>query len=177
VARSRRDGRPIRPTHRSAIATFPSIAWLLATIGTGPRPRIQTGPRFHEERLAAPDGAPALRHVPRIVCGRTVLSRERWIFAPGELPRSVAALDGLRGARGLPRHVFARSDREQRPIGLDLDAPLCGELLLGIAAEAAREVVVEEALPAPGDCWLVEARTGVPHACELLVTLEDEAAS
>ncbi len=184
-----RSGEALRPVHHSAIVTFPSIAWLLQELGLDPDRRLNIRPRFVEERPTGDGTRPRLAHVPRIVCGRAVLSRERWVLAPGELPapprrgdgadlgRALSALERVRSARGLPRHLFVRSDRAPRPIAVDLEAPLLAADLLRLAALARLEVVLEEALPGPQDLWLAEGppdggRTGARHACEILVTLD-----
>jgi thiopeptide-type bacteriocin biosynthesis protein len=83
----------------------------------------------------------SVRFLPRVVLGRVVLERARWLVAPseqGELAEAAtplaryAAAQRLRAVRGLPRHVvIAEGDNE---LAVDLDTVAGTELL----AHAAR---------------------------------------
>lgn len=97
------------------------------------------------------EGAPFL---PRVRLGRVVLSPARWRLAPAEVQamreggpeQRAAAAAAWRRASGCPRLVGLAAQDSALP--LDLDDPLCVEILLRDAAPSA-PVVVDEWWPAP----------------------------
>lgn len=126
-------------------------------------------------------------HWPRVVCGKVVLFRERWVFRSGEWPgtsRSGAALSDAdyfveaarwRRRHGLPRNVFVHTSEESKPRYVDLEAPIFVDLLRRAAASLAGKksptLHVTEMCPAPGDLWITDA-SGGRYASEFLVQLQ-----
>lgn len=112
------------------------------------------------------EGAAELGQLPRVTYGRVVLSPARW-----RLPRTVieaedfaTALGQYRMTCGLPR--FAYAGRGDNRLLLDLDAPLCQEMLRGIVSKESE--VLDEAL---GDYNSVEGRSPAGrHAVQYVVT-------
>jgi hypothetical protein len=124
---------------------------------------------------------------PRVVCGKVVLFRERWIFRPGEWPetsRSGAALSDAdhfietarwRRRHGLPRHVFVHTSEESKPRYVDLESPIYVDLLRRAAASLSGKksptLHVTEMYPAPEDLWITDA-SDRRYASEFLVQLQ-----
>ncbi|GII65104.1 lantibiotic dehydratase [Sphaerisporangium krabiense] len=115
-------------------------------------------------------------HTPRLLLGDLVVQRERWDLPAGGLADIVAAegrLDLFRAVTatrerlGWPRHVFALSPSETKPVYLDLDVPQAQEQLRVLAA--AGPLAVSEMLPGPGELWLT--RSAGPHTSEFRVAL------
>ncbi|MEU9884512.1 lantibiotic dehydratase [Sphaerisporangium sp. NPDC051011] len=115
-------------------------------------------------------------HTPRLVLGDLVVQRERWDL-PAGAPAGIVAAEGRlelfravvaeRERRGWPRHVFALSPTETKPVYLDLDVPQAQEQLRLLAA--AGPLAVSEMLPGPGRLWL--HRSGGAHTSEFRVAL------
>ena len=111
--------------------------------------------------------------LPRVVSGRTVLDRARWLVTRDELADAVAADDdaarseaiaALREARGLPRWVaVADGDNE---LALDLEAVVAQDTLVRLAAPRAGIRLVE-LWPAPED--LCVTGPGGRYANEIVV--------
>ncbi|MBZ4319929.1 lantibiotic dehydratase [Streptomyces huiliensis] len=100
-------------------------------------------------------------HTPRLVLGDVVVQRERWDLPAGALPELDRATDRAalfravvteRARRGWPRHVFALSPTETKPMYLDLDVPQAQEHLRSLAA--AGPLAVTEMLPGPDELSL-----------------------
>jgi hypothetical protein len=126
---------------------------------------------------------------PRIVSGRLVLFRERWIFGPGEWPAAAESpgrapeeehlLGTARWRRrhGLPRHVFVHTTLEPKPRYVDLESPVLVDLLRRSTAalerdgKGAGELHVTEMLPGPEELWIRDA-AGRGHASEFLVQMQ-----
>ena len=102
---------------------------------------------------------------PRIVVGDVIAQRAQWRLPAGlpgitprsrgdaaDLPDALAALFLLRAERGVPRHVYARSRAEVKPVYLDLDAPVAVEVLRHLLVKG--PVTLSEMLPAPDELWL-----------------------
>ncbi|MEO3810604.1 lantibiotic dehydratase [Sphaerisporangium sp. B11E5] len=115
-------------------------------------------------------------HTPRLVLGDLVVQRERWDLPTGTLPGITnattrldlfAAVTTERERRGWPRHVFAVSPTETKPICLDLDAPPAQEHLRTLAATA--PLSLSEMLPTPESLWL--HRSTGPHTSEFRIAL------
>jgi len=133
---------------------------------------------------------PGIRRWPRVVLGRTVLFRRRWVFLPGEAPempavsrdtgdgvaaaaQAFAAIARWRRAHGLPRHVFLHTAADPKPYYADLASPLSAELLrrsLAPPAEGPPPVLyATEMLPGPDEMWVQDGAGR--YATELLVQL------
>lgn len=162
----------------------------------GPDGPVLKGPRGPLSLYAGEDDHPHLRafappqvemppvrlgrHTPRIEVGELVLQRERWAYDAGGLP-SLAHAAGLRElalavadarrTEGWPRHVFAFSPTEPKPLCFDLDVPFAW-LHLRKLAELGR-VVLTEMLPGPGGLWLRRAAGG--HTSELRMAMVRDA--
>lgn len=101
---------------------------------------------------------------PRIVVGDVVAQRAQWRISAdslnsgghrgegAELADALAGVFRLRAERGVPRHVYARSAAEVKPLCLDLDVPVAVELLGRLLAKG--PVTLGEMLPAPDQLWL-----------------------
>ncbi len=152
-------------------------------VARGPNGPVLLGPRGELTLYTGEDDHPHLRafapspvempplrlgaHTPRVVIGELVLIRERWAIPEQGAPEVVAAEDGaalavevarLRRSRGIPRHVFAHSPSEPKPLCLDLACPwACAHLrrLLGLG-----RVALTEMLPGPAALWLGRAAGG-----------------
>lgn len=127
-----------------------------------------------------PSGA---RHVPRVMVGRLVVTRETWRFAAGELAFAAEKDEAGRFAharqwarsQGLPDRVFVRVPTEVKPFYVDFSSPVYVNLLAkmtrGLSASAAEgkagdgrdaqeplDVTISEMLPGPGQAWLSDAQ-------------------
>lgn len=100
---------------------------------------------------------------PRVVVGDVVVQRQRWeltandraelaVADPRRLPLAVAA---LRRRLGLPRHVFAASPQETKPLYVDLDSIFSHHGLQRLAELGPVRLV--EMLPTPDQLWLRRA--------------------
>ncbi|WP_147444533.1 MULTISPECIES: lantibiotic dehydratase [Corallococcus] len=104
-------------------------------------------------RWGALDGAPFL---PRVVAGRVVLARARWLLranvleelAQGPAHEQVRRMLELRERLGLPRFVLLTDGDNELPV--DLENALCVESFLALAARR-RVVSLTEMWPAPGE--------------------------
>ena len=93
-----------------------------------------------------------------VAFGDLVLSRRAWSIPARRLLARDArdaflAVRRLRDHEGLPRHVFARTDGEGKPIYVDLDSPLLVRQLTRFAARA-EHVRFTEMVPGPEELWL-----------------------
>ena len=109
--------------------------------------------------------------VPRVMVGDAVYQRQQWELAAeglGKKRGSALLLQVRKEARahGLPRFVFARSDRERKPYFIDLHCPFALEVLRHLCHGALR-VTFTEMLPGPEALWLRDARGR--YTCELRV--------
>ncbi|HEU0037040.1 MAG TPA: lantibiotic dehydratase [Kofleriaceae bacterium] len=118
-------------------------------------------------------------HTPRVIVDRVVFARERWRFACDQLPfvherhsdaRFLAVRTWARSL-GLPRFVFVKTDREVKPMFVDLDSPILVDILVGDLAQA-REAAITEMLPSIEDCWLADA-AGNRYTSELRMIATD----
>lgn len=114
-------------------------------------------------------------HTPRIEIDEVVLRRERWVL-PAPLRAQLAgatAAEGLvmvareRLRHGWPRHCFAHSSSEPKPLYLDLDSALAVDVLRGLGA--ATDVTLVEMVPTPERSWL--RRSDGPYTSELRLAL------
>ena len=110
------------------------------------------------------------RDTPRLLCGKVVVQRRSWTITSEELGAGdftgisrdlVRAVERLRAARELPRHVYIRPteqalrrsgvegrDKDTKPVFLDLESYLFLEILHRWLSKAG-ELEVTEMLPAP----------------------------
>ncbi|WP_338674982.1 lantibiotic dehydratase [Streptomyces sp. SCSIO 30461] len=104
-------------------------------------------------------------YTPRIVVEGVVLQRARWrLPLPERTGDTVArwlAVQRLRTAQGIPRHVYVKHPVEPKPLYVDFADPLS---VLDITRLPEGEVVVSEMLPTPDQLWWRVA--GRPHCAE-----------
>ena len=166
-------GRRVLPIHlgAAALAYMPPLITFLALFGPGEL-RPQTPPR--ESRRQGD-----VEILDRVVLGRLVLARRRWIVPAARLRRifdappwrALAELDRWRRAQGIPavafcieRVRFGPRIEVFKPQYLDLRSPSFCELLEGIVRDGGEALVLEEMLPSPeafprdldGERWAVE---------------------
>ncbi|MDQ3118059.1 MAG: lantibiotic dehydratase family protein [Verrucomicrobiota bacterium] len=114
-------------------------------------------------------------HMPRLRCGKVIVQRRSWTVTLGDLPAGkysgvsrglVLALEQLRAAKGLPRHVYIRPtlqalrrsgaegrDKDTKPVYIDLESYLSLEIFYRWLAKTT-ELEVTEMLPDPDHlCW------------------------
>lgn len=126
---------------------------------------------FHIDPFDQPDAT----HWPRLRIGHVVVARERWRLAANEVglrrrrpedsrARSdhFLAVRRWAAANGVPRHVFARSPKEPKPLFLDLESQPSVAFLIHLLRQAAEgptpdAVTITEMIPAPPDCWMHDA--------------------
>jgi hypothetical protein len=118
------------------------------------------------------------RHTPRLRCGKVVVQRRSWTVGVEELGRGdftgvscdlVMAIERLRAARELPRHVYIRPteqalrrsggegrDKDTKPVFVDLESYLFLEIFHRWLTKAG-ELEVTEMLPAPDNLLWREA--------------------
>jgi hypothetical protein len=127
---------------------------------------------------------PGVTHWPRVVAGRVVLFRERWVFRKGEWPEPPGrgddlvpfgrAMLGWRERWRLPRRVFVHSSKEPKPRYVDLASPVFLDLLrrdlAALSAEAEAVLYVTEMFPGPEELF-VENGDGA-YAAEFLVQMD-----
>lgn len=137
---------------------------------------------FHRAlfELAA-DALAAHRHC-RIRFGRIVLKRRSWTIPggsfpdadlPGESAPAFAAWRGWARRTGLPRHVFAKSPEETKPVFVDFDNPLAVDLLAKLARQGAW-MRLSEMSPGPQGLWLCDDRGR--YTCEMRISFNDRQA-
>lgn len=160
------DGTEVIPVINSGVNPVGFVSFLVA-IGEQDLQPIGYFPGFDD---------PAVTHWPRVMAGRLVLFRERWVFRRGEWPegRSFAAsVLAWRDRWRLPRHVFVHSSKEPKPRYVDLASPVFVDLMrrdvAALASESDATLHVTEMFPGPGDLFLKEGREG--YASELLAQL------
>jgi hypothetical protein len=95
-------------------------------------------------------------HLPEVSFGDVVLSRRAWSVPAAALGANhedgFLAVQRVRSELGLPRHVFARSAREGKPIYLDLDSPLLVRQLSQFARRTTH-ISFSEMSPTPDQLW------------------------
>ncbi|MEV7187399.1 lantibiotic dehydratase [Kitasatospora sp. NPDC093102] len=108
-------------------------------------------------------------YTPRIVVDGVVIQRARWrLSIPERAPEKTGdtvtqwlAVQRLRAARGIPRHVYVKHPAEPKPLYVDFADPLS---VIDIARLPEGEVVVSEMLPTPDRLWWRVA--GETHCAE-----------
>lgn len=110
-------------------------------------------------------------HTPRITIGSLVVSREQWRFQAEDLTFSAVTDEARRFAlartwwrdQALPRQVFARTGRGEKPVLVDFASPVCVTILsrivrrLNDSPEHMRWITMQEMLPAMNQLWLKDA--------------------
>jgi Lantibiotic dehydratase, N terminus len=118
------------------------------------------------------------RHSPRLLCGKVVVQRESWTvtleeLGPGDFTGVsrdlVIAVEKLRAARNLPRHVFIRPteqalgrsgvegrDKDTKPVYIDFESYLFLEVFHRWITKAG-EIEITEMLPRPDQLLWCEA--------------------
>jgi hypothetical protein len=115
----------------------------------------------------------------RATIGRTVVRRASWSVAVRDLPAAPDELGAWARDRGLPRHVFARSPLERKPVFVDFESPSLRRVLARFVAPAIDQapgapVQFTEMLPGPEECWLQSASGH--HTSELRIVALDRTA-
>lgn len=110
-------------------------------------------------------------HTPRVAIGSLVISREQWRFLADDLPFPAVTDEARRFAlarawwrdQALPRQVFARTGRGEKPVLVDFASPVCVTILsrivrrLNDSPEHMRWITMQEMLPAVSQLWLRDA--------------------
>lgn len=113
----------------------------------------------------------ALPSLPRVRVGRLILSPRQWRLPAAELGSDATAaqnaLTRWRREWNLPRYVTLRDG--DNLLLLDCESNVCGELLIDQMADGARNIYLQEVLPAPTDLWAEGA--GGHHATEFIAFL------
>ncbi|HEX8436152.1 lantibiotic dehydratase [Archangium sp.] len=118
-------------------------------------------------------------HTPRIEVGDCIFQRERWDLPAGSQESLVAArtparlaveVAALRQRLGLPRHLFALSPSEPKPVCLDLDVPFAHQHLQRLLSLG--KLGLSEMMPGPAELWL-RRRVGA-HTSELRLAMVRE---
>jgi hypothetical protein len=157
-SQSRRSRVSICETHAfMTVMNAPNLCRFLALIG-------RDGVRVPSFDLGA---AGEMTYVPRLRRGRVVIQPRSWQFpraAFGEGERAIArSLEQMRERWNLPRYLYLR-EHDNRLL-LDLDSPVTAALFEDQAKGS--RVLLQEALPAPGEVWL-RGNSG-NHAVEFVV--------
>jgi hypothetical protein len=129
-----------------------------------------------------------VRHYPRMMLGRLVLGRRRWLMPRELLPRTnpgspgfteLLELNRWRERHGLPKQLFVRAGRgrgrtrdvERKPQFIDFENAFLLRLLDRQLEHVEQSLTFEEALPGPGEQAL-ELADG-PHASEFLFEVNE----
>jgi hypothetical protein len=110
-------------------------------------------------------------HTPRIAIGSLVVSREQWRFRAEDLAFSAVRDEARRFAlarawwrdQALPRQVFVRTARGEKPVLVDFASPVCTTILsrivrrLSDSPEDVRWITMQEMLPGINQLWLRDA--------------------
>jgi len=175
VLRLAREGTEVIPVINSGVNPVGFVSFLVALGEQGLQP-LAYFPGFD---------APGLTHWPRVVAGRLVLFRERWVFRRGEWPEPPSRGDALaafarvtlawRRRWVLPRHVFVHSSHDPKPRYFDLASPVFLDLLrrdlVGLSAESDPTLHVTEMLPGPDELFIRGPEGG--YAAEFLVQMDN----
>jgi hypothetical protein len=123
-------------------------------------------------------------HLPRILIDRLVIAREQWLMVPHEVNfahlsgafERFAAAGRWAQQHGLPRRLFARSSRGEKPLYVDLHSPPLVDLLAkrvrDLDGEQQPWLALSEMLPDPDGCWLRD-RDGRRLSSEIRLTAVD----
>lgn len=113
----------------------------------------------------------------RLQLGSFVVQRAQWSFSPKELAfaslkapsQRFAELQAFLYGQQLPRHAFVRIQSEKKPIYIDFQSPLYGELfskLVRNMPDGGAPLTISEMLPGPDQLWLRD-RQGNRYTAEL----------
>ncbi|GAA2591763.1 lantibiotic dehydratase [Streptomyces tubercidicus] len=188
-----RDGE-VRPVHPNLIAELwlpPALRLLLQTFGATsnlliPGRRIFGDPSLSEVREVLAE--------PRVVVGRTTVSRRQWVLPPGAVPRRekgesdrslLLRLVGWLAEHGMPQRCFVRAldpqavvsgevwrVKSRKPLYVDFaNLLLVGVFERLLAAGAGQVVFLQEALPGP--CEMPDHDGSGPRVTEFLVEINE----
>ncbi len=124
---------------------------------------------------------PAGGHAERVTVGRTVVRRECWNVAAGDVPREARDVAAFARDLGMPRRLFAKSPLERKPMYLDVESPALTRILCRHARHAAAhapraEIRFTEMLPTPEWTWLSDGEDN-RYVSELRLVAVDRSAS
>jgi hypothetical protein len=119
------------------------------------------------------DFLPAEPHTPQVSIDRLVVSRERWRFdaAGAAFAWNTDEEQRYHAARrwaqdlGMPRYVFVQPSRAVKPVYVDFDSPVFIDVLSRMVRRS-DVLTVTEMMPAPDECWLIDA-AGQHYTSEL----------
>ncbi|MEU5127340.1 lantibiotic dehydratase [Streptomyces mobaraensis] len=191
VLRSLARGVEVRPVHPNLIAEMwlpPAVRLLLQVFGATSNLLIPGRRMFGD---TSPSLVRELRSEPRVVVGRTVVSRRQWVFPAGAAPArrpgegDAAYLTRLAGwlrAHGMPRRCFVRAldpgavadgsvwrVKSRKPLAVDFANLLLVGLFERMLAEPDHVLFLQEALPDASG--LPDHGDGAPRVTEYLIEI------
>lgn len=184
----------VRPVHPNLIAELwlpPALRLLMQTFGATsnlliPGRRMFGDPSLSEVREVLAE--------PRVVVGRTTVSRRQWVLPPGAVPRRekgesdralLLRLVGWLAEHGMPQRCFVRAldpqsvvsgevwrVKSRKPLYVDFaNLLLVGVFERLLAAGAGQVVFLQEALPGPGE--MPDHDGSGPRVTEFLVEINE----
>jgi hypothetical protein len=105
-----------------------------------------------------------LAYLPRLVLGNIVITPRRWLLGRSDFETS-DRIHAVRETWNMPRYLYL-TEGDHRLL-LDLDAPISKQLAL--VHSTSKQLVFEEALPAPDDAWVRSSRGY--HAAEFVAAV------
>ncbi|MBZ4323635.1 lantibiotic dehydratase, partial [Streptomyces huiliensis] len=191
VLRSRARGAEVRPVHPNLIAEMwlpPAVRLLMQVFGATSNLLIP-GRRIFGD--TSPSLVRELRAEPRVVVGRTVVSRRQWVFPAGAVPVRrpgegdapyLTRLAGWLRAHGMPRRCFVRAldpgavadgsvwrVKDRKPLAVDFANLLLVGLFERMLAEPDHVLFLQEALPDASG--LPDHGDGAPRVTEYLIEI------
>lgn len=103
----------------------------------------------------------------RIMCDRVMIKRRTWVFSASELPIAQRPAENAieyskfwhwAKQQGLPRHVFARIDGEEKPFFLDIENPLAVDSFQKVIKSHPANIEISEMRPSPDELWFSDER-------------------
>jgi hypothetical protein len=127
--------------------------------------------------IHAYDPFPVEDHGDRVTISRTVLRRETWHIAAGDIPHERADLTAWARSMGLPRRAFAHMPTEAKPFYVDFDSDALTRILRRHTRRLRDErpdgrVRFTEMVPSPDQCWFTDD-DGRRYTSELRVVAVD----
>ncbi|MGK5639877.1 lantibiotic dehydratase [Streptomyces sp. URMC 126] len=191
---SRARGAEVRPVHPNLIAEMwlpPALRLLMQVFGATSNLLIP-GRRIFGD--TSPSLVRELRTEPRVVVGRTVVSRRQWVFPAGAVPvrrpgeGDAAYLTRLAGwlrGHGMPRRCFVRAldpgavadgsvwrVKDRKPLAVDFANLLLVGLFERMLAEPDHVLFLQEALPDASG--LPDLGDGAPRVTEYLIEINGD---
>ena len=184
----------VRPVHPNLIAALwlpPALRLLMQTFGATSNLLIPGRRMFGDPSLAE---AREVLAEPRVVVGRTTVSRRQWVFPPGAVPRRekgesdrslLLRLVGWLEEHGMPQRCFVRAldpqsvvsgevwrVKSRKPLYVDFaNLLLVGVFERLLAAGAGQVVFLQEALPGPSE--MPDHDGSGPRVTEFLVEINE----